>query len=48
MILVAYPCGVCHGVGVRLLDAEMDKCQLLCKNCHMRKTYGYPLSTTVF
>ena len=25
-----------------LLDAEMDKCDLLCKNCHMRKTHGYP------
>jgi len=25
-----------------LLDAEMDKCDLLCRNCHHRKTYGYP------
>lgn len=25
-----------------LLDAEMDKCDLLCKNCHHRKTNGYP------
>ena len=32
----------------RLLDAEMALCQLLCKNCHHRKTYGYPASTTVF
>ena len=31
-----------------LLDAEMDKCQLLCSNCHMRKTYGYPASRAVF
>jgi hypothetical protein len=31
-----------------LLDAEMDKCQLLCKNCHMRKTWGYEASTTEF
>jgi len=31
-----------------LLDAEMDKCQLLCKNCHARKTWGYPASTAVF
>jgi len=30
-----------------LLDAEMAKCQLLCRNCHMRKTWGYPVSTTV-
>ena len=32
----------------KLLDAEMDKCQLLCKNCHMRKTWGYEASTTEF
>ena len=25
-----------------LLDAEMDKCDLLCHNCHHRKTHGYP------
>ena len=31
-----------------LLDAEMSKCQLLCSNCHVRKTYGYPPSTTEF
>ena len=31
-----------------LLDAEMDKCQLLCRNCHHRKTNGYPASTAVF
>jgi len=24
-----------------LLDAEMDKCDLLCTNCHHRKTHGY-------
>jgi hypothetical protein len=31
-----------------LLDAEMDKCQLLCRNCHVRKTWGYPPSTAEF
>jgi len=30
-----------------LLDAEMDKCQLLCRNCHVRKTHGYPASDCV-
>jgi hypothetical protein len=30
-----------------LLDAEMDKCDLLCNNCHHRKTYGYPRRTPV-
>ena len=25
-----------------LLDAEMDKCDLLCRPCHHRKTNGYP------
>jgi hypothetical protein len=25
-----------------LLDAEMDKCDLLCRPCHRRKTFGYP------
>ncbi len=25
-----------------ILDAEMAKCDLLCKNCHKRKTWGYP------
>ena len=25
-----------------LLDAEMDKCDLLCRPCHHRKTYGHP------
>jgi hypothetical protein len=24
-----------------LLDAETDKCDLLCVNCHKRKTFGY-------
>lgn len=31
-----------------LLDAEMALCQLLCKNCHARKTHGYEASTTEF
>ena len=31
-----------------LLDAEMAKCQLLCSNCHHRKTIGYEASTTEF
>tara|TARA_B100000405_G_scaffold79264_1_gene54887 strand:+ start:5122 stop:6390 length:1269 start_codon:yes stop_codon:yes gene_type:complete len=25
-----------------LLDAEMDKCDLLCRPCHRRKTHGHP------
>tara|TARA_Y100000389_G_scaffold202269_1_gene247090 strand:+ start:2810 stop:4015 length:1206 start_codon:yes stop_codon:yes gene_type:complete len=25
-----------------ILDEEMDKCDLLCTNCHHRKTWGYP------
>jgi hypothetical protein len=31
-----------------LLDAEMAKCQLLCANCHARKTWAYEASTTEF
>ena len=27
----------------QILDAEMDKCQLVCANCHHRKTWGYPM-----
>jgi hypothetical protein len=26
-----------------VLDKEMDKCDLLCHNCHHRKTWGYPM-----
>jgi hypothetical protein len=26
-----------------VLDAEMAKCDLLCTNCHHRKTWGYPM-----
>jgi hypothetical protein len=26
-----------------ILDAEMDKCDLLCHNCHHRKTNKYPM-----
>ena len=29
------------------LDEEMELCQLLCANCHHRKTWNYPKSTTV-
>jgi hypothetical protein len=29
----------------RLLDEEMDKCRLLCENCHFRKEHGYPRRT---
>tara|TARA_Y100000389_G_scaffold182728_1_gene199583 strand:+ start:580 stop:1794 length:1215 start_codon:yes stop_codon:yes gene_type:complete len=25
-----------------ILDEEMEKCDLLCRNCHHRKTWGYP------
>ena len=28
-----------------ILDAEMAKCDLLCANCHHRKTWGYPVRT---
>lgn len=31
-----------------LLDAEMAKCDLLCRNCHMRRTWKYAPSATVF
>jgi hypothetical protein len=31
-----------------LLDAEMAKCELLCKNCHFRHTHGYERSATVY
>jgi hypothetical protein len=31
-----------------LLDAEMAKCDLLCKNCHARRTHKYAPSATVF
>jgi hypothetical protein len=31
-----------------LLDVEMALCQLLCANCHARKTWGYEASTMVF
>lgn len=24
-----------------VLDKEVDKCDLLCHNCHHRKTWGY-------
>ena len=30
------------------LDDEMAICQLLCSNCHARKTHGYDASTTEF
>ena len=30
------------------LDAEMAKCDLLCRNCHMRRTWKYAPSATVF
>ena len=31
-----------------LLDAEMAKCDLLCRNCHARHTWKYEPSATVF
>jgi len=31
-----------------LLDAEMAKCDLLCKNCHARRTHKYAPSATAF
>ena len=30
------------------LDLEMAKCDLLCKNCHHRRTWKYAPSATVF
>ena len=31
-----------------LLDAEMAKCDLACRNCHARHTWKYEPSATVF
>jgi hypothetical protein len=30
------------------LDTEMDKCQLMCENCHQRKTNGYPDTRVIY